>query len=50
MIKRLWFMVITVIACTNAGYALSFDLDTIASKMEKPEQTGTVRRSRLGHF
>lgn len=32
MIKRLWFMVIIVIACSNAGYALSFDLDTIASK------------------
>ena len=32
MIKRLWFMVLIVIACTNASYALSFDLDTIASK------------------
>ncbi|TGG36691.1 hypothetical protein EZ315_12720 [Duncaniella freteri] len=42
-------------AKSNTGLEFGFGCewmitDTALIQMEKPEQTGTVRRSRLGHF
>ena len=38
-----------LVRCGNYIYNVTSE-PSIYNKVEKPEQTGTVRRSRLGHF
>ncbi len=40
----------TMSYCNLAGIGEDWQTNMTKSRLEKPEQAGTVRRSRLGHF